>query len=202
VVNDRSGKLVLDPDVNIFRRLEPAEIPPTINSIKSSTNLLVVLAEAWAGEYATITQRLLQSFGVSRAEIIDERRLNDVGLADRDVLFVGIPAQRHLLNILPATIELYPGWFGIDGEIYGQPGDALFCVFQHPVSDQHIAGLFFPVGPEGAMGALPKITHYGKYSYLVFRDGANRVKATWQVNYSPMVHHFPPEAVSQHDPNE
>ena len=195
VVNASPGKLILDPDANIFRRLEAAEIPPTINSIKASENLLVVLAEAWAGEHAVFTQRLLQSFGLSRAEIIDERRLSDVGMVDRDVLFIGVPAKRDLLHILPETIELYPEWFSVDGEIFNESGDALFCVFQHPVSDGRIAGLFFPVTPEAAMRALPKITHYGKYSYLVFQEGRNRVKSTWQVNYSPLIYHFPPEEI-------
>ena len=202
VVNDPPGKLILDPDANIFRLLETAEIPPTINSIKASENLLVVLAEAWAGEHAVITQRLLQSFGISHAQIIDERRLSDVGMVGRDVLFIGVPDKRDLLHILPETIELYPEWFGVNGEIFNESGDALFCVFQHPVSDGRIAGLFFPVAPEAAMRALPKITHYGKYSYLVFRQGRNRVKSTWQVNYSPMIHHFPPGEITRGAPHD
>ena len=31
-----------------------------------------------------------------------------------------------------------------------------------------------------------RIPHYGRYSYLAFRDGQNRVKATWEPDNSPL----------------
>jgi hypothetical protein len=32
-----------------------------------------------------------------------------------------------------------------------------------------------------------KMTHYGKYSYLVFTEGRNQVKGIWPVLESPLV---------------
>jgi hypothetical protein len=35
--------------------------------------------------------------------------------------------------------------------------------------------------------AARKITHYGKYSYLAFREGNNQAKGTWTASRSPLV---------------
>jgi hypothetical protein len=40
---------------------------------------------------------------------------------------------------------------------------------------------------DAANQASVKIPHYGRYSYLAFRDGRNRVKGTWEANTSPLM---------------
>ena len=53
-----------------------------------------------------------------------------------------------------------------------------------------VAAVFLPFSPEAANAAGRKIPHYGKYSYLAFSGGNNRVKGTWAAADSPAVHRF------------
>jgi hypothetical protein len=62
-------------------------------------------------------------------------------------------------------------------------------VFRHPSSPDRVAALF--MGPDAsAERVLRKIPHYGKYSYLVFKDARNRAKGVWPVSASPLIHPF------------
>lgn len=185
------GKIVMDPGVDVFRRLVWAEVPPTVNTVKASGDLLVVVAARWRTAAAKIIGTLLTSLGVAAGEVIEETRIGEVGLAGKDVLFLGVPSQKHLISVLPETITLAKDGFTVEGESFDQSGDAMFCVFQHPVTEGKIAALFFPLSKAAADAALPKITHYGKYSTLVFENGVNRIKTTWPVDFSPMVYYFP-----------
>ena len=54
-----------------------------------------------------------------------------------------------------------------------------------------VAALFLSLSPEAAAMAARKIPHYGKYSYLVFSEGTNRAKGTWEATASPTAHEFP-----------
>ena len=43
----RPVRLLVDPGFHVFRFLHPSEIPPTVNSIKSSESLMIVLSGPW-----------------------------------------------------------------------------------------------------------------------------------------------------------
>jgi len=73
---------------------------------------------------------------------------------------------------------------------YGSREDSLFVVLPHPSDKDRVAALFLSLSPEAAAMAARKIPHYGKYSYLGFSGGTNRVKGTWGVAGSPTVHEF------------
>jgi hypothetical protein len=45
--------------------------------------------------------------------------------------------------------------------------------------------LFWSPGNGGTAEAR-KITHYGKYSYLIFREGRNIAKGSWPMEDSPL----------------
>jgi hypothetical protein len=51
-------------------------------------------------------------------------------------------------------------------------------------------GIFLPGPPAAAESAAAKITHYGRYSYLTFKDGQNRDKGVWAVTHSPVIHRW------------
>jgi hypothetical protein len=49
-----------------------------------------------------------------------------------------------------------------------------------------VAALFWPLSEKYAETTARKITHYGRYSYLVFRNGKNREKGVWPPDSSPL----------------
>jgi hypothetical protein len=47
--------------------------------------------------------------------------------------------------------------------------------------------------PAAATAVAARISHYGRYSLLLFEDGRNLVKMTWEPPGSPLTFVFPKE---------
>jgi len=183
-------RLVVDPEVDLFRRLDPSEIPPTVNGIRGSKDLLVVAADDMGEEDLAAGRLLLAALRQPGARIAAERDLSAADLSGKDLLFLGIPADRELLPELPAGLALGKGGFSLQGKNYTAAGTALFAVLPHPVDPGRVAAIFYPRSSEAARLAARKIPHYGRYSYLAFDKGVNRARGTWEVDSSPTIHVF------------
>ena len=188
---DAPDALLLDPDVQLFRRLDPSEIPPTVNGIRGAGDIAVVVANGVPGETADAARILLAAMGRERLPLLREGEAPPESLAGRDVLYIGVPeGEGYLPGPLPAGLSLSPGEFTLNGTPYSAPGDALFAVVPHPFSPGRVAAVFLPLSPGAARAAGRKIPHYGKYSYLAFSEGNNRDKGTWTPAGSPAIHRF------------
>ena len=187
----RPKRLVADPDVDLFRRLDRTEIPPTVNGIRGSTDLLVVAARGLPGDILDASKTLLAAMGRENTRVVREEDTPASDLAGHDVLYLGLPAGKGYLPRLPPNLSAGPARFTLDGAKYSSPGDALFAVLPHPAGGGRVAALFLAFSPQAALQAARKIPHYGKYSYLAFAGGENKEKGTWEVTSSPTVYEFP-----------
>lgn len=167
--SESPARLILDPDAELFRILSPNEIPPTINRLKGARSLVMVTASDCRADGKTINL-LLESLGQGGASIISEKEASVEGIAGHDVLFCGRPEKWEIVKGLTAK------GFTIGKETFDQPGDALFAVTRNPVDPERVAAIFRPLSQTAAAESLPKITHYGKYSYLAFSSGRNMLK--------------------------
>lgn len=182
-------RLVVDPEVHLFRRLDPAEIPPTVNGIKGSTGLLVVAAEGLSANGREAAGMLLQGLGQAGARIVPETQVAKADLQGHDLLFVGWPTRTELLPTLPAELRVEDGMITLEGEKFRRDETDLFAALPHPTQRGRVAALFLSASPTAATTAR-KLPHYGKYSYLVFTAGNNVAKGTWPVKTSPVIHEF------------
>lgn len=185
-------RLEVDPDVQLFRRLYPQEIPPTVSGIRGSRHLLVVLSSRL--DHATLesAQRLLPALRQEVAPITSDLELTPQELRGRDVLFIGVPRRADLLPPLPRSLTLKGRGFTLDGQAFSPPADSLFAALPHPDGPERIMALFLPGSPAAAAIVARKIPHYGRYSYLAFHNGINRIKGAWPTAASPLIHRFPP----------
>jgi hypothetical protein len=183
-------ELTFDPEFNVFRRLHPVEIPPTVNSVKGAASLRIILAEA-AGEEATAAANTLRiSLGLERFPILRESEITAGITANHDLLWVGLPKNEDLRFFSGYRLSLDRSFFRLNSQNYRHPEDVFFGVFDHPRRSNGIVAVFLPLSPRSVEIAARKITHYGKYSYLVFRSGRNVEKGTWPVENSPLIHDF------------
>jgi len=180
-------RLSVDPEFNVFRRLYPVEIPPTINSVKGSDALTVLMADGSSPGMLAVTKTLLHSLGLKDYRLLAKEKVSDGELAANDVLIVGYPERQDLLSTLPTTLTLEENRFRIDSETYDRPEDTFFGVFAHPLNGDRVLAILLPTSPENAQTVARKITHYGKYSYLAFRQGRNLQKGIWPVTESPLI---------------
>jgi hypothetical protein len=173
----------VDPGAHLFRRLDPTEVPSTVNTLKGAEDLLVVFAEGFAPALRELGPLMAASLGIDGATYIDERDLNARPAADQALLFIGRPQHAGLMPLLPDLIHLENDGFRLAGNRFRDPADALFMVVGEPRQPR---ALFWPLSVEAASAAWRKITHYGNYSYLAFRDGGNLEKGTWPATTSPL----------------
>ncbi len=187
----RPKRLVVDPDVDLFRRLDPAEIPPTVNGIRGSTDLLVISARGLPADMLESSKTLLAAMGRENARVVREEDTPPSALAGHDALFLGLPERDGYLPALPGELTVSRGTFALGGKTFTSPEDSLFAVLPHPAGGGRVAALFLAFSPQAASQAARKIPHYGKYSYLAFGGGKNKVKGTWDTTSSPVVFEFP-----------
>jgi hypothetical protein len=188
-------ELVIDPDVDLFRRLFPSEIPPTVNAIRGSTDLLVVAARELPDDFRESAKLLLAGMGKKNVTILREEEVPASQLAGHDVLFIGLPTGNRYLPPLPKELSLSPEAFSVGGKTFDSPGDSLFVVLPHPAGGERVAAVFLSLSPKAAAQAARKIPHYGNYSYLAFSEGTNRAKGTWAAASSPTAYQFPREKI-------
>jgi len=184
-------RLLVDPDVDIFRRLYPSEIPPVTNGIKGSESLVIVVARGVPEDVREASKILMETLGQNRAPVLREDETSLSSLQDHDILYLGFPEGKTYLPPLPAGVSVSAHGFTIEGVTYVNAEDVLFIVLPHPEQAGRVAAVFLPLSAKAVAAAARKIPHYGKYSYLVFHDGVNQAKGTWPVSASPLVHVFP-----------
>jgi hypothetical protein len=94
LVPGRPQQLTLDPHVNIFRRLAPSEIPPTINTIKGAAAVCAVVARGQGPGGLETAERLTRSLGLEGVPIGMESGFSAQDLAGKDLILVGLPSNR------------------------------------------------------------------------------------------------------------
>ena len=181
--------LSVDPDADVMRRLHPQEVPPTVNRLKGSETVLVVVADSASPALAQTAEMLAISLGLRRYRVVAESDLDVGDTRGHSLLLIGRPRNSELLPSLPKTVDLSPDGLKLLGETYSLGPDAFFGVFPHPNHPDKVAALFLADG-DGASAVARKITHYGAYGFLAFRETENRAKGTWPVTDSPLIHHF------------
>ncbi len=186
----RPQRLVVDPGVDVFRRLDPVEIPPTINGIKGSKTLVAVLARSLPAQTRKASKILLEALGQKEAPIIVEDEVSALRLQEHDVLYLGVPEKGVWPPPVPKELIISPADFSLNGVRYDTLEDVLFVVLPHPLGGKGVVGLFLPLSADCITTVARKIPHYGKYSYLVFRSGVNQAKGTWSVSASPLTYVF------------
>ncbi len=181
-------KLILDPEVNIMRRLFDSEIPPAINSLKSSPSVLFLVSETAAAELVNAARLLALSLGMKTYEFVSANSVSQKQLRENDLVVIGHPPQKPLLRNMPPQIFIDNLSFVLNDRVYNQASDVFFGVFRHPFENDRVAALFWPLSSEYAESVARKVTHYGKYSYLAFQNGKNQDKGFWQIEDSPVVY--------------
>jgi len=188
VSHSRPKRLLVDPDFDSFRHLYPQEIPPSINDIKASASVLIVIAKHnWPG-IQEVAKTLTLSLGLRRFQILPEDQLKKSAVRENDLVIVGIPEKEDLLSALPPQASLGKSGFELEGEAFSDPTAAFFGVFANPMRRGRVMALFLPLSRAYAGQVARKVTHYGKYSYLVFRQGRNEAKGIWPISESPLIY--------------
>jgi len=192
-LQDRPSRLLVDPECDVMRILYPSEIPPSVNSLKASSSVLLVLPKTTFSRSREIAGLLAESLSLKKFRILSEDELKERDWNGQDILLVGLTESGSPPFKKPEGLVLQKQRFKVNGKDYDRPSDSFFGVFRSSVHEERVVALFQPLSEKNADEVARKITHYGRYSYLVFREGRNEAKGTWPVRESPMVYHWEEE---------
>ena len=151
-VEEQPLSVTLDPDYDLMRKLDPPEFSPVLSRLLGSEHKFFVLPSQSSEIYGQFAV-FLKSLGFE-GKSIDS--LTDSDLKKGSLLILGDPAPR----LERLTWEMPDPDSGV-----------IITIRENPINPTGVLALVKASSSKELELILKKITHYGQYSILSFRDG-------------------------------
>ncbi len=152
-VSSKPISITIDPDYDIFRRLNPEEIPHTIGRFNAANDKLIIAPEVSETDVSDAYERA--------ALILDGRVKADT-------------------PILPSSIRKGKDTYTVNNKVYDQKDAVLVVAMESPYNKGTAVLYISGDKPEDIVSVGERLVHYGKYSYLLFVNGENVEKGIWE----------------------
>ncbi len=198
----RPVRLRVDPLYDLFRRLDPAETPPSLSALFSADSVAVVLPAEAPPPLRRAYRLLAEAWQARnpRTRILDDDTLRQlppqgaVWIFGEENRFAG-----RLWNSKEKTVAGSAGRMRLPKGFQPDDGGSLVVAtrIRRPL------GLLVLGRPEQARSLARRLPHYGKYGYLWFdAEGRNRLKGGWPTSGGalevPLAPQAPPLRISDH----
>ncbi|HEY6010129.1 MAG TPA: M20/M25/M40 family metallo-hydrolase, partial [Nitrospirota bacterium] len=194
----RPIRLDIDPEFDIFRRLDRNETPPAISQALGAKQMLVLIPASASAEmleaYRTFAGSLAQS-GPDKTEIKLDREMKTLP-KDRAVVILGwenLFAGTAMTAFEQYDVSADQNDIHIAKTGIARADHSFVFTARHPEnSDQAV--MFIAADRQDALPGLGrKLPHYHKYSYLAFEgsEPSNVAKGRWPVIDSPLTVYIP-----------
>jgi len=185
----------VDPDCELFRRLHREEIPPVLSQIFGGAEKLIVLPstadEAKAEGYRQVAAAFNRG---NKAVVKTAGEVSDDELAKSTLIIIGGPSENTVAErwerMLPNGSIVNAGGYVLGGEEHGSGSLAGVACLRNPLNPELGAVVMAATDAEAVSSLGSRLLHYGKYSYLGFKDGRNIIKGIWEIETSPLIHKF------------
>lgn len=196
-VPERPLRLDVDPEFDIFRRLDSGEIPPALTLALGARKMLIILPSKAPRKlrkaYEVFAESLSRS-GPDEVDVTYDRKIKKLP-NDRSVAILGWQ-NRFFEQALPAWAAYELNVTG-DAVLMGKTelardNHAFVLAGRHP-EDGNNALLFIAADKAASLpGLARKLPHYHQYSYLAFEgeQPENVAKGRWPVVDSPLTGYF------------
>ncbi|MEZ5106649.1 MAG: M20/M25/M40 family metallo-hydrolase [Draconibacterium sp.] len=196
-LNDEPLKLEVDPQYDVFRIMDPMEVPPTWSKVLASKENLVVLpsrADEKKKKLYTDFFEQWKAVDNDQFEVVYDDKVNALP-GDKTVWIIGF--ENKFADKINNNISKFKSSILGDSVIYqGVPTSKanhsfVMTIYNPENSNMNMA--FIAIDNENAIqGLITKLPHYGKYSYLGFEgdEPVNVAKGEWPVSDSPLVKVF------------
>lgn len=185
-VGAKPTALALDPQFDLFRLLDPREIPSAIGQLFGQPKVLAVLP---ANEPSEHYRSLMEGWKkhAHDIEIVHDNQL-DALPADRCVWILGKTNRfaHHVLKAEPgAPIESLE----LANQRVSTDDATLVLTARNPANPAKTLGWICVDRDDAFPGLARKLPHYGKYSYLAFQgpEPTNFIKGQSDATDSPMI---------------
>ncbi len=181
-------RLAVDPDCHLFRHLDPEEIEPTLRQVLGQDKV-----EFSTGDQDPLLTEAAKSFARSFTETDDPVFMADGAMsaeAGAGVLLNPGPALRK--RLLPDGLFISGKTVVLEGKRYDLDKADLVYAIADPDLPRRTLLVVFCTSAERLPGLADRLSHYGKYSWLVLPTGRGRViRGNWPAGASPLVKEKP-----------
>ena len=184
-------RLAVDPDYEIFRRLHPHEVEPTVSQVLAEESPMVL---AFGPEEAEAARAFANAWtDSSYFAFFDKGRIPiDLPLSNYRSTLVINPSgadgkvwQRSEVTVAGKTVVL-------EGQRYSLDKYDLVYTTANPYGPGVTDLVVHSASPARLAGLARRLGHYGKYSWLLLPTGQGRVlRGNWQPAGSPLVAQAP-----------
>ena len=185
----RPLRLEVDPEFDLFRRLNPLETPPTLSRLLGAARPALILPSGPAGE---AWQALAAAWTKDKAnlpEVSDDTALAEPPAAASYWVLGG---ENLLAPDFEAGLKAYGAAFDlervrIENRSFPRAGHTFVFAAFNPADPAYSGALVVSGSPEKLPLLAAKLPHYGKYSWLVFDENMTSVASgIWNVRSSPL----------------
>lgn len=210
-LKSKALKLVVDPQYDVFRILNPAEVPPTLSKIWGSKHNLIILPAKASKKKKEIYNKFAKKWQESDKDNFTIKYDTDLKELPNDKTAWIIGFENKFAQEINRQLAQYNSKFTNDSvvyenkNLYKKGNSFIFTLFDE--NDINKQSIFISFDNENAVaGLIRKLPHYGKYSYLAFNgdEPTNIAKGQWPVLNSPLVKIFSKDAqkISVTEPRE
>jgi hypothetical protein len=189
----RPVHVAVDPEFDLFRRLDVTEIPPSFGRAFGAEKVTVVLPSAATGALATGYAELAAGWsktGSGEVEVVGDSDLEALP-SDRAVWIFG--AENRFVDeaasaAAPFGGKLTASKLAVGSQSFGSDSASITVAATHP-DDPRLAIAFLSANRAEALPGLGrKLPHYGKYGWLAFEgdEPENVGKGQWDAVGSPL----------------
>ncbi len=161
-VSSKPLSITIDPNYDVFRRLNQEEIPATIGRFIGAKEKLII---APAGSEKGVSDAYARAATILEGSM----KIDD--------------------PLLPSSIKIGEDTISVHGKIYDRNDAVLLVALESPYNKGAVVLFISGNKPEDIVSVGERLVHYGKYSYLLFVKGENVEKGTWEAEKLRRVFH-------------
>jgi len=190
-VPTRPWRIAVDPQFDVFRRLNPGELPPSLSEALGADSLLLVLPSTAPSSLRKAYAQFAQAWAADGVGI-DIRWDKDMSQlpTDRAVWLLGWENRflPQLAADLRPQMSLSATGATVDKQSLTRTEQAVVLTAHHGGAAGTVLMWLGCDNPAAFPGLARKLPHYGSYSYLAFSGNAptNILKGQWRVVDSPL----------------
>ncbi len=188
-VDFKPSSITIDPAYDVFRRLGPLEIPPTISTALGDKRAVIALPSRADGEKRDVFLVLAGQLGkTGEGRVMVDTTVTELAVREGAVIILGNPKENTVYSLvdLPTEISFASDHFSVGGIGYSEPGHSTFITFRNPLNAAASVCIVAGNSVESVRQSGHKIIHYGKYSYVTFLDGERLKAGVFPVKDNPL----------------
>jgi hypothetical protein len=180
----------VDPEYDVFRRLDPAELPPALSGAFGAARRVIVLPSGAPAPLREAYAALAEAWRTPGTEVVSDAEL--ARLPPGKAIWV-LGWENRLRGAVAEALAPYGAALSGEelragGTVLPRATRAAVAAARSPADPAQVVAFLGAGDARAVPGLGRKLPHYGKYSLLGFEGGepANVAKETWPVLASPM----------------